>query len=90
MKNQYTEKCCRLAWEQICLPMIDHHKDWSTEEDQLLEKLVQIHGAHADQWPIIAANFVSLREDLKIFFFSSLLVASFSIYVRESLCDFRK
>ena len=59
MNNQYTEKCCRHAWEQICLPMIHSHQNWTPEEDQLLQNLVQTHGPYADQWAIIALNFVS-------------------------------
>jgi hypothetical protein len=59
MSNQYTEKCCRHAWQQLCLPVINYNQNWSSEEDQLLRNLVQIHGAHADQWELIALNFVS-------------------------------
>jgi hypothetical protein len=58
MNNQYTEKCCRHAWQQLCLPIINYNPNWSSEEDQLLINLVQIHGAHADQWELIALNFV--------------------------------
>ena len=58
MNNQYTEKCCRHAWQQVCLPIINYHQNWSPEEDQLLLNLVQIHGAYADQWESIALNFV--------------------------------
>lgn len=83
MNNQYTEKCCRLAWEQICLPMIHQQQDWSAEEDRLLENLVQIHGAYADQWQIIASNFVSTREDFSFSddLFSSLIVQRICVQV---------
>ncbi|CAF0894867.1 unnamed protein product [Adineta ricciae] len=57
MNNQYTVKCCRHAWQQLCLPTIRYNHDWSEEEDQLLRDLVQIHGPYADQWPTIASNF---------------------------------
>jgi hypothetical protein len=60
MNNQYTEKCCRHAWQQLCLPAINYNQNWSSEEDQLLQNLVQIHGAYADKWPLIALNFVSV------------------------------
>ncbi len=59
MNNQYTEKCCRHAWQQLCLPAINYHQNWSADEDQLLQNLVQTHGAHADQWTSIALHFVS-------------------------------
>ena len=91
MNNQYTEKSCRLAWEQVCLPMIhQQNEDWSAEEDQLLENLVHIHGDYADQWENIAANFVGLRGGLIVMRFLSFLDPSFSIYVCKSLYDFRK
>ncbi|UJR13361.1 hypothetical protein I4U23_000378 [Adineta vaga] len=57
MNNQYTEKCCRHAWQQLCLPTINYNQKWSAEEDQLLTDLVQIHGSYADQWTTIASNF---------------------------------
>ncbi len=66
MNNQYTEKCCRHAWQQLCLPIIHYQQNWSPEEDQLLEKLVQFHGAHADQWSLIALNFVSHTTELSL------------------------
>jgi hypothetical protein len=59
MNNQYTEKCCRNTWQQLCLPVINNSQNWSSEEDQLLQNLVQTHGSHADQWKSIALNFVS-------------------------------
>ena len=73
MNNQYTEKCCRHAWQQLCLPVINYNQNWSSEEDQLLINLVQIHGAHADQWELIALNFVchiSLSRFLYNIYFS--------------------
>ncbi len=63
MNNQYTEKSCRHAWEQLCLPIMNYNQNWSAEEDQLLINLVQIHGAYADQWELIALNFVSHFKD---------------------------
>jgi Myb-like DNA-binding domain len=73
MNNQYTEKCCRHAWQQLCLPVISYNQNWSSEEDQLLINLVLIHGAYADQWELIALNFVcqiSLSRFLYIIYFS--------------------
>ncbi|CAF1214011.1 unnamed protein product [Rotaria sordida] len=57
MNNQYTEKHCRHAWQQLCLPVISYNQNWSSEEDQLLINTVQIYGAYADQWERIALNF---------------------------------
>ncbi|CAF3751097.1 unnamed protein product [Adineta steineri] len=57
MNNQYPEKCCRHAWQQLCLPVINDNQSWSVEEDELLNNLVQIHGAYADQWALIASHF---------------------------------
>lgn len=59
MNNQYTEKSCRNAWQQICLPILNYNGNWSPEEDTLLENLVEIHGEYADQWVSIALHFVS-------------------------------
>ncbi|CAF3754942.1 unnamed protein product [Rotaria socialis] len=57
MNNQYTEKSCKNAWQQICLPLIHSNASWSSEEDQLLESLVQNYGSFAQQWNIIASHF---------------------------------
>ncbi|CAF4750008.1 unnamed protein product [Rotaria sp. Silwood1] len=57
MNNQYTEQRCQHAWQQLCLPVISCNQNWSLEEDQLLINTVQIYGAHADQWKVIAFNF---------------------------------
>ncbi|CAF3124375.1 unnamed protein product [Rotaria sp. Silwood2] len=57
MNNQYTEKRCQHAWQQLCLPVISYNQNWSSEEDQLLINTAQIYGAYADQWKIIASNF---------------------------------
>jgi hypothetical protein len=41
----------------LYIPMINSNQNWSSEEDELLRNLVQIHGAYADQWTRIALNF---------------------------------
>ena len=76
MNNQYTEKSCQHAWEQICSPTIHLPSKWSPEEDELLESLVQIHGPYADQWSSIASHFVKTN----LFFDISL---DFSLIVRR-------
>ena len=61
MNNQYSAKCCQRAWQHIGLPIINHRRDWSFEEDELLLGLVQTYGAHADRWATIALALVSNR-----------------------------
>jgi hypothetical protein len=91
MNIQYTGKSCRLAWEQVCLPIIHRQNEhWSNEEDRLLENLVQIHGAYADKWGNIAANFVCLTGEMTTSRFVFVLGSSVTVYVCKSLHDFRK
>jgi len=86
MNNQYTEKSCQHAWEQICSPTIHLPSKWSPEEDELLESLVQIHGPYADQWSSIASHFVKTNLFFDISTRNlSILVSSFPVYVRTSL-----
>ncbi len=59
MNNQYTEKSCQNAWQQNCLLNINQNQKWSSEDDQLLINLVKKYDPYADQWNIIASNFVS-------------------------------
>ena len=85
MNHQYTEKCCRHAWQELCLPVINHQQNWSSDEDQLLENLVQLYGAHADQWTLIALNFVShileLGMGANLSFYFSLIVHPICVQV---------
>ena len=60
MNNQYTEECCRHAWDQLCRPTLNPSNVWSQEEDELLMKIVDEHGAYGDQWSVIASYLVIL------------------------------
>jgi len=82
MSNQYPEKCCRHAWQQLCLPVINYQQNWSPEEDQLLENLVQIHGVYADQWISIALKFVS-RTAIRDYSCEDSFILCFSLIVRH-------